>query len=227
MKNPFLVFFVPLLATLLTPLSAAAIPVSFAFEGVIESVTHVTSTDTFGTGIAIGTLLNGRYTFDTATTNSGNSGYGVYIESNPNSGLNVQIGAFSGSSSSALVPLNYRIVTEGLNNNDVVQDIQTQDMVFGGVNAYLAQIFLEGPSGSLFNVDLSATPPNLADYFLHKFVLGIGPPTHAADVIYFGEITSIRAVSEPPILGLFALTAFALWGASCAGQSSRRRRTAL
>ena len=216
-----------LISTLLASMTAAlflvqpavAAPVTMAFEGVIESVYHATSTDPFGTAISIGTPLSGRYTFDTATPNTGNSGYGVYIDSSSSVGLQVQVGSFSGSSATALVPLNYRIITDGLNNNNVVQDIQTQDFLFGGVNAYLAQIFLEGLSTSLSSVDLSSTAPNLADYFTHTFVLGIGPLTHAADVVYQGTITSIHAVPEPPIGSLLALTVVV------AGLASMRRRS--
>ena len=144
-------------AALLLVRPAVAAPVTMAFEGIIEAVYHTTSIDPFGTAISIGTSFSGRYTFDTATPNTGNSGYGVYIDSSPLVGLQVQVGSFSGSSATALVPLNYRIITDGLNNNNVVQDIQTQDFLFGGVNAYLAQIFLEGPSTSLSSVDLSST----------------------------------------------------------------------
>ena len=200
-----------LLLSVSAPPNALAVPVTFEFEGVIDTIFHATSVDPFGTGIAVGTQFKGRYTFDTTTPNTGTSDYGVYIHTAPQYGIDVQVGAFFGSSSTALLPLHYRIITGAWNNNgDVVQDIQTQDMSFGGVNAYLVQIFLEGPSTALSSVDLSATPPNLADYFVHTFVLGIGPPAHAADVAYWGQITSISAVPEPSTLSLVVLAALAL-----------------
>jgi hypothetical protein len=189
--------------------SAIAFPVTFEFEGVIESVTHVTSVDPFGAGISVGTTFSGRYTFDTSTPNTGTSEAAGYVETAPQFGISVRVGAFFGSSSTALVPLNYRIIIGGLVNDDVIQDIQTQDMLFGGVNASLAQIFLEGPSTALSSVALSEHPPVLADYFVHEFVLGIGPPTHAEDVVYQGQITSIHAIPEPSTLGLLALAALA------------------
>lgn len=200
-----------------TPVRAA--PVTFEFGGVINSISRVAATDPFGSAITIGTAFSGRYTFDNSSPNQGTSGYGVYIETAPPYGIAVQVGSLSGTSATAILPLHYRIITEGLVNDDVVQDIQTQDFLFGGVNAYLAQVFLQAPTGVLASVDLSSTPPDLAQYTVHTFVLGIGPPTHAADVVYFGDITSIRSVSEPTAPALLLLAAAI---ATIAG--SRRKR---
>lgn len=202
---------VALLLSVSAPPNALAVPVTFEFEGVIDTIFHATSVDPFGTGIAVGTQFKGRYTFETSTPNSGTSDYGAYIHTAPQYGIDVQVGAFFGSSSTALLPLHYRIITGEWNNNgDVVQDIQTQDMSFGGVNAYLVQIFLEGASTALSSVNLSATPPNLADFFVHTFVLGIGSPSHAVDVAYWGQVTSISAVPEPSTLSLVVMAALAL-----------------
>ena len=201
--------------TTLTPAYAA--PVTFEFEGVISSISRATATDPFGSAISVGAAFSGRYTFDTASPNQGTSGYGVYNETAPPYGIAVQVGSLSGTSATALLPLHYRIITEGLANNDVVQDIQTQDFLFGGVNAYLAQIFLQAPTGVLTSVDLSSTPPDLARYTVHTFVLGIGPPTHAADVVYFGDITSIHSVPEP------STTAMVLMAAAIAALAGYRR----
>lgn len=186
---------------------ARAEPVTFEFEGVISSIIRVTTTDPFGSAIAVGTTFSGRYTFNTTSPNQGTNGYGVYIETVPPYGIAVQVGSLSGTSTTALLPLHYRVITEGLSNDDVIQDIQTQDFLFGGVNAYLAQVFLRAPTGVLTSVDLSSAPPDLTQYSVHTFVLGIGPPTHAADVVYFGDITAIRSVPEPSTPGLLLLAA--------------------
>lgn len=190
--------FIAAIAVATATLTAArAGPVTFEFDGVISSISRVTATDPFGSAISVGTAFSGRYTFDTTSPNQGTSGYGVYIETDPAYGIAVQIGSLSGTSATALLPLHYRIITEGLANDDVVQDIQTQDFLFGGVNAYLAQIFLQGPTGVLSSADLSSTPPDLTQYAVRTFVLGIGPPTHAPDILYFGDITAIRNIPEP------------------------------
>jgi hypothetical protein len=194
-----------ILVLLLTAEPSFAAPITVGFEGVIDTVSHATATDPFGSSIGIGTPFKGRYTYDTATPNMGTSAYGVYIHYAPQFGIDVDVGGLFGSASTAQLPLHYRVIIDGLTNDDDVQDIQTQGMSFGGVNAYLAQVFLEGPSSTLPSVDLLTTPPNLQDYFSRKFVLGIGPDPGAADMVYIGSITSMYAIPVPGTLALFAL----------------------
>jgi hypothetical protein len=184
--------------------SSHAAPITMAFSGTINSITRVTETNPFGSGIGIGTPFTGTYSFDTALPNIGDSTYGVYVSASPSMGVNVSAGSYSGVSSTASVRLNYRIITGGLVNNDIIQDIQTQGMNFGGVNAYLAQLFLQAPQYTIDNVGLSATPPNLSLYSVKTFVLGIGA-LGSADVVYQGEITDIYRVSEPATLALLGL----------------------
>lgn len=186
--------------------NVSAVPVTFEFEGIIDFYRVITA-DPFGGRISVGTPFSGRYTFETTTTNDGTSEYGVYVHHDSQFGIDVHVGEFSGSSLTALLPLHYRIIL----NDGHVQDIQSQSMVFGGVNAYLTQIFLKDPtSTALPSVELSSTPPDLSDYQIHTFFLGIGPPTNAADVVYSGPITSIRQVPEPSSLSLIAVAALVL-----------------
>ena len=121
--------------------TAFAVPVSFAFEGMIDFY-RVFTADPLGGLISVGTPFRGRYVFDTGITNAGTSDYGVYVSDDPQLGIDVQIGSFTGESSTAKLPLHYRIIMGGLPNGSVIQDLQTHDMDFGGFNASLVQIFL-------------------------------------------------------------------------------------
>ncbi len=186
--------------------NVSAVPVTFEFEGIIDFYRVITA-DPFEGKISVGSPFRGRYTFETTTTNEGTSESGIYVHRDSQFGIDVQIGELSGNSLTALLPLHYRIIL----NDGHVQDIQSQSMIFGGVNAYLAQIFLKDPtSTALSSVELSLTPPDLSDYQIHTFFLGIGPPTNATDIMYSGQITSIRQVPEPSSLSLIAVAALVL-----------------
>jgi len=176
-------------------------PIAFHFEGYITQRVVVT-TDPFDGQIDVGTPFFGTYTFHSDTPNSGSSDYGVYLENDPTSGIDVTVGAFSGSSSTAVLPLNYRIIL----NQGHVQDIQTQGMNFAGVDSYLLQLFLEDETSSaLSSVALSAVAPDLDLYQTRTFFLGLGDRFGGganASTVYLGLVTDIRGVPEPPTISL-------------------------
>jgi hypothetical protein len=158
--------------------TAFATPVTIHFSGDITERIMVTS-DPFNGAIDVSTPFSGTFRFHTDAPNQGNADVGIYIENDPISGIDVRVGHFSGRSSTAVVPLNYRI----FNDSATVpigdtEDIQTQGMVFGGVDSYLVQIFLNDPTGTaLSSVALSKTPPDLNALGQGTFVVGLGPRT--------------------------------------------------
>lgn len=175
---------------------------TFDYTATVDLINVVTS-DPYNGAIKLGDSITGTYTIDTSLPNEGNSLYGIYQSSNPALGFTVQIDGISGTSNPSYLPLHYSILM-GLNESYYSQDIQTQSMSFGGQNAYLVQIVLQDDSETAFsNVNLNATAPNLADYDVKTFFLGLGDyggGGTGASYIVEGTVDSIQyalAVPEP------------------------------
>lgn len=200
MKNKPMASWITVAAFWLLSGISHAMPVTLGFEGYIRNATVVTA-DPFNGQISVGTTFKGTYSFDTNIPNSGTPEYGIYESSNPSFGINLSVGGLSDSSSSAQRPLNYRIIL----NQGHTQDIQTQDVSFGGVNAFLIQVILRDFTlTALPDVSLSSEPPDLAKYQTRDLALGIGE-NGRAEAVYIGTITSIYSIPEPSALALLGL----------------------
>lgn len=188
--------------------SQAAI-VTLSFSGQITQANFYAA-DPFSGAITVGTPFTGTYTFDTDTPDSSPlvAGYSRYLHSGPPYGINAQIGGFSGTSENNATSLNYRIITDPAH----VHDIQASNVTFGGVNAYLMQIFLRDTTlTALSDTNLSSDPPNLSDYQTKNFFLGIGSSS-SADATFTGEVYSISAVPVPAAAWLFGSALLGLVG---------------
>ncbi len=171
-----------------------AAQVTFEFEGEINFFRIISGDDPFDGAISVGSEFSGTYSFDTDISPTGTAQEALYLSFDPSFGINIDVAGITGSSSTATVPLNYRI------KNDVaggdIQDIQTQGFLFGGVNAIFTQIFLRDPTGTaLSDAVLSSVAPDLNDYEFATFGLGVGFPN--VEVLMNGSFTSFSAVQVP------------------------------
>ncbi|WP_405241503.1 PEP-CTERM sorting domain-containing protein [Lentisalinibacter salinarum] len=189
---------------LLLSASVFAEPITVRFEGEID-FTRFFGADPFAGAITEGSRFSGTYRYDGDAPNQATSPVatgGIYLSEGRPYGFSLTIEGMSGNSFGSSSSLLYR--TENRFEDGI--DIQTSDMIFAGISAYLTQLNLLDSTGTaLQSRDLPQGAPTLSDWDTDRrtFFLGLGEQNDPI-AVYQGTITRFLPVPEPSTLALLS-----------------------
>lgn len=176
--------------------SAAAVPITFAFTGIVRGMVDTINLDPFGA--SVGDPVSGQFTFESTTPNTGSPGEGEYVHG-PSFAFDITIGT----------------VTE----NGFLGQINVTPTTTSGSSRYsslgfflfsgefvLMELVLEDSSGTaITSTDLPLVPPDLAEFDPFapfpdpgSRIIGLAP---AAETLEYNiELTSL--ILPEPSVGL-------------------------